>query len=72
VTRVPIDTEWFLKIGTRDRWTCHWCGTGQGTGDPWEVDHYIPLSRGGTNHVSNLRLAHRSCNRAKGSQVPDA
>ena len=21
----------------------------------WEIDHIVPLSRGGTNHISNLR-----------------
>lgn len=31
------------------------------------VDHIIPLSRGGTNEISNLRLVHSSCNQIKGN-----
>jgi 5-methylcytosine-specific restriction endonuclease McrA len=31
-------------------------------------DHVIPLSRGGTNHPSNIRTLCRSCNAAKGNQ----
>ena len=29
------------------------------------VDHKIPLAKGGTNDLSNLQLAHLTCNRAK-------
>lgn len=33
------------------------------------VDHAIPRARGGTDHPSNLRPAHRSCNRAKSDKA---
>jgi len=29
----------------------------------WEIDHIVPLDRGGTNHVDNLRPLHCSRNR---------
>jgi 5-methylcytosine-specific restriction endonuclease McrA len=32
-----------------------------------EVDHIIALSRGGTNHISNLQLLCQPCNRSKWS-----
>jgi len=32
----------------------------------WEVDHSIPQSRGGTNHLNNLFPACIKCNRSKG------
>lgn len=35
------------------------------------VDHKIPLSKGGTNDISNLQLAHLICNRAKTDLVSD-
>jgi 5-methylcytosine-specific restriction endonuclease McrA len=38
-------------------------------GDPREVDHIIPLSKGGTNHKDNLRAVTRKTNRAKGNRV---
>ncbi len=31
------------------------------------VDHIVPLSRGGTHHLENLRLVHSKCNQIKGS-----
>jgi|TARA_A100001201_G_scaffold65972_2_gene61817 hypothetical protein len=33
-----------------------------------EVDHKRPLSKGGTNHKSNLRIVSRRVNRKKGSK----
>ena len=36
-------------------------------GDPREVDHIIPLSKGGTNAKSNLRAVSRKTNRKKGN-----
>lgn len=30
-------------------------------------DHILPRSRGGTTELSNLRLAHRDCNSARGN-----
>lgn len=61
--RVPY---WGLqRIGVRDGWRCHVCRQGYLPNNPWEVDHDVPLAKGGTNHVTNLLLAHRSCNRQK-------
>lgn len=31
----------------------------------WEIDHSVPRSRGGTDHLNNLYAAHTTCNRAK-------
>jgi len=36
-------------------------------GDGKEVDHIKPLSKGGSNSSSNLRVVSRSTNRRKGS-----
>lgn len=38
-------------------------------GDPREVDHVIPLSRGGTNARSNIRAVSRSTNRKKAASA---
>lgn len=37
--------------------------------DELTVDHVIPLSKGGTNHRSNLAILCRPCNSAKGDRV---
>lgn len=36
-------------------------------GDPREVDHKKPLSKGGSNGASNTRVVSRSTNRRKGA-----
>ena len=35
------------------------------------VDHVVPRSRGGGSEPSNLRLAHRRCNGARGHHLPE-
>lgn len=57
----------YLLIGNRDQWKCRVCGDGYRTSQEyaWEIDHWIPLAKGGTNHISNLVLAHKRCNRDK-------
>ena len=37
-------------------------------GDPREVDHKKPLSRGGSNSKKNLRVVSRTTNRRKGNR----
>lgn len=36
-------------------------------GDPREVDHKVPLSKGGSNSKANTRVVSRHANRTKGS-----
>jgi 5-methylcytosine-specific restriction endonuclease McrA len=45
---------------------CAYCGA---KNVPLEVEHITPKSRGGTNRISNLTLACRTCNEKKGSQT---
>jgi 5-methylcytosine-specific restriction endonuclease McrA len=35
------------------------------------IDHVVPVSRGGSDRVSNLALACRTCNEAKGALLPE-
>jgi 5-methylcytosine-specific restriction endonuclease McrA len=44
---------------------CPLCG---GPGPLTEVDHIIPVARGGTHALSNMVAVHPSCNRAKGAK----
>ena len=45
---------------------CAYCGV---TNVPLEIEHIIPKSRGGTDRISNLTLACRKCNLAKGNKT---
>lgn len=47
---------------------CAYCGT---TEEEIEIDHIVPLSRGGTNDPENLAPACRPCNRSKWNRLPD-
>jgi len=49
----------------RDAHTCVYCG-----GEGGSVDHVIPYSRGGNDHIDNLVTACMRCNRAKGDRDP--
>ncbi len=45
---------------------CSYC---QADNMPLQVEHIVPKARGGTNRVSNLALACRPCNEAKGTKT---
>jgi len=40
--------------------------------DEVTIDHWIPLSRGGTWDIKNLRLMHKRCNALKSDTMPNA
>lgn len=65
-----------LKVFARDKWKCQLCGTAtpkrlRGTVDMAapELDHIIPLSKGGDHSYLNTQCACRSCNISKGSRA---
>lgn len=46
------------------------CGICDGDlGDKFEMDHILPISKGGEHKASNIQLAHRYCNRSKKDRV---
>ena len=47
--------------------SCVYCGSPEDI----EIDHIVPLSRGGTNDLDNLAPACRPCNRSKFNRLPD-
>lgn len=68
-----LDPFYILK---RDRWRCYICGCAtpkklRGTCEPNapQVDHVIPLARGGAHTESNTRCICRACNIAKSDKL---
>lgn len=64
-----------IEVLDRDRWRCHLCGIAtpkrlRGTYAPSapELDHIIPLSKGGEHSRRNTACACRACNLAKGDK----
>lgn len=62
-----------LRIYERDEWRCWLCDGAVNPELRWpdprsaSLDHVVPLSRGGADDESNLRLAHLDCNAARGA-----
>ncbi len=58
----------------RDHYRCQYCGRAAIELRPREAltrDHLVPLSRGGTNHWSNVVTACSTCNARKGNRLPE-
>lgn len=63
-TKKRLVLEFFGWVKNQDYVTCTYCGcfiSGRGI----EVDHIIPLARGGDHHPDNFALSCRKCNGSK-------
>lgn len=49
---------------------CCWCNTPLNI-DTATIEHVIPIRRGGTNQIANLRIACGKCNGARGGEMPE-
>jgi ribosomal protein L34E len=78
VRRARIKAQTYIEnishddIFARDRWRCQLCGvrvlkSKRGTQDPRapELDHIIPIARGGAHVKTNVQCACHACNMAK-------
>lgn len=53
----------------RDNGICGICKLDVDKMSPWEVDHIVPISKGGLHAYANVQLAHRKCNRSKAARL---
>lgn len=68
VGRKPIPGHLRHKVFVRDNYRCVECGaTNMET--TLEIDHIIPVSKGGTNDIDNLQTLCKECNRAKSATI---
>lgn len=58
-----------LSHGEFQGWLCWWCG--KFCKDDYHEDHYIPLSKGGSNWPSNIVISCPRCNHKKNKKLPD-
>lgn len=59
------------KLIERDGIDCALCRKPMITMKDITIDHWIPKSKGGTNDLANLRLAHPKCNQSKRDLLPE-
>jgi 5-methylcytosine-specific restriction endonuclease McrA len=52
----------------RQKGKCYYCSIK--LGKEYHADHVVPLSRGGSNDISNIVLACPFCNESKGAKSP--
>lgn len=64
VERVSRSVVW-----NRDGGICHVCGL-IANPDGWELDHVVPISRGGEHSYANTAVSHPKCNHLKGDRQP--
>ncbi|MXP42991.1 HNH endonuclease [Allopontixanthobacter sediminis] len=57
-----------FKWTSRQRKICFYCG--KRCENRFEVDHFVPLAKGGAHEIDNLRISCRSCNRRKCATDP--
>lgn len=53
---------------SRQRGLCYWCK--ESVGDEYQVDHVIPVSRGGGDGPDNIVIACAPCNHRKSDKMP--
>lgn len=72
---LPADNIRPLDVYERDGWVCGLCALPVDQGAAWpaplspSLDHILPLSKGGHHVLSNVQLAHLSCNVRKGANA---
>lgn len=55
-----------MRVMRRDRYACAYCGI-EGKDAELQIDHIVPVVKGGSHHIANLVTSCRSCNQSKGA-----
>lgn len=63
--------QYIAQLNRTGTLLCGLCGYGIATVDEITVDHILPKSKGGPNHVTNLQPAHKVCNERKSNRELD-
>ena len=67
--RIKVGPKKRVQVLARDNYTCQMCGASRNDGAVLEIDHIHPVSKGGTNDISNLQVLCRDCNAGKSDAI---
>ena len=62
--------DWLKELRSHKFFICHWCGK-KFSIDKLNLDHVVPLSKGGVDTKENLVPCCKSCNSAKRDKDPE-
>ena len=62
-----LDTDYIDYLRRKSKGYCSYCSRKVGR-DKLTIDHYVPVSKGGTNDNNNLVLCCQQCNSSKGNK----
>ena len=65
--RKQLSKKMRFEVFKRDSFTCQYCGASAPEAI-LEVDHIVPVAKGGTNDILNLVTSCRDCNRGKSAR----
>lgn len=69
IERAKMSASMRYDVFKRDNFTCTICGKSKKDGVQLEVDHIIPVSKGGKTVMSNLQTLCDRCNRGKSNKL---
>lgn len=66
-SRKAINNSIKYDVMKRDNFKCNYCGKSPATDSNVElqIDHILPITKGGDNHISNLKTICKDCNIGK-------
>ena len=53
------------KLIRKQQRYCVWCGSAGTSNNKLQVDHIVPVSKGGSHHLSNLRILCQMCHKTR-------
>lgn len=71
VKRPSLSPKQRARIIAKSQGFCVYCGCNELSNERLQIDHFIPLSRGGVNQARNLVAACQSCNAEKGDMLAE-
>lgn len=67
--RIPIPRHIRSAVWAKTGGTCWYCKRTTNPYDDFQVDHIMPVSKGGANRIDNLVPCCKSCNASKGAAI---